>query len=177
MRGLLFLGLFIGIPLIEIALFVQIGGRIGIVWTIVIVIATAMAGTALLRMQGLAVMNDARRTLDAGGVPVDSLIDGLFLLIAGILLLTPGFLTDAVGFLFFVPPFRRGLGRWLWRQAAKSGNVHFHHMKRGGSSDGRSGGIVIEGEVVDEARDKSDEDENKPDIVERDSDPDSPWRR
>lgn len=185
MRGILLLALFIGIPLIEIALFVQIGGRIGILWTIVIVIATAIAGTYLLRLQGLAVMNQARRTMEAGGVPVESLIDGLFLLIAGILLLTPGFLTDFIGFLFFLPPVRHSLGRRLWALAARSGSVHFHNIHPGGGSSpnqrpgqgrhpdagAKTKGIIIEGEIVE-----SDLQPEEPANSNAEDDPDSPWR-
>ncbi len=186
MRGLAFLALFIGVPLIEIALFVQIGGRIGITWTIVIVIATAMAGTALLRMQGLAVMRQAQDTMEAGGVPVESLIDGLFLLIAGILLLTPGFLTDFVGFLFFIPPVRRSLGRYLWARVAKSGNVGFSSSRGGGrgpTTASPPGGVVIEGEIVEEifspgeAGDPEDGTSSGDTPKTGDSKPDSPWRQ
>jgi UPF0716 protein FxsA len=189
MRGLWLPAIFIGIPLIEIALFVQIGGRIGLGWTIFIVVATAIAGTALLKMQGLSVMNRAQDAMNAGEMPVESLIDALFLLIAGILLLTPGFLTDLIGFLFFIPPVRQNLGRFLWRQIAKSGSIHFQEVRSGGTTGGRrpgqpgsAGGPIIDGEIIE-----STTTETEPDAVTDGEDlkqakinqskTDSPWRQ
>ena len=117
--GLILLILFIAVPLIEIALFIQIGGAIGLWPTLAVVIITALLGSAALRMQGLAVMNRARHQMDQGELPARELFDGFCLVIAGALLLTPGFFTDAVGALLFIPPFRdlmrRVLGDYMRR--------------------------------------------------------------
>ena len=99
----------IAVPLIEIALFVVIGGQIGLLATIAVVVATAVAGTMLLRHQGLAALEKARRSAEAGELPVAALVDAVFLFVAGLLLLTPGFLTDAFGLALFVPPLRGAL--------------------------------------------------------------------
>ena len=100
-------------PLIEIAVFIEVGGWIGLWPTIAIVILTAMIGTALLRAQGIATLNRARQQMDRGALPARELFDGLCLLFAGALLLTPGFVTDAVGFLLFVPPVRDSIRGFL----------------------------------------------------------------
>ncbi|CAN0382635.1 unnamed protein product [Discosporangium mesarthrocarpum] len=117
--AILLLAMFIAIPIIEIGLFIEIGGWIGLWPTLGIVIVTAFAGTTLLRLQGLAVLRRAQESTARNELPVQEVFDGLCLLIAGVLLLTPGFFTDAVGFLLFVPPFRRfaavSVGRWLVR--------------------------------------------------------------
>ena len=117
--AILLLAMFIAIPIIEIGLFIEIGGRIGLWPTLAIVIMTAFAGTTLLRLQGLAVLQRVQESTARNELPVQEVFDGLCLLIAGILLLTPGFFTDAAGFLLFVPPFRRfaasAIGRWLIR--------------------------------------------------------------
>lgn len=188
MRGLWLLSIFIGIPLIEIALFVQVGGQIGLAWTIVIVVATAIAGTMLLRMQGLAVMGRAQDAMRAGDVPVESLIDGLFLLIAGILLLTPGFLTDFIGFLFFVPAVRQTIGQFLWSRIVQSGSVHVSGFggKRPTNDprhDARPGtGPIIEGEIIRDSSAAPDSG-NKPEpgideqITTIEPRPGSPWRQ
>ena len=97
------------VPIIEIALFILIGGEIGLGWTLAMILVTAIAGTALLRVQGFAVMDRIRSETRAGRVPGRELAHGLMLLLAGVLLLTPGFFTDALGFLLFLPPLRDGI--------------------------------------------------------------------
>ena len=134
--AILLLAMFIAIPIIEIGLFIEIGGWIGLWPTLGIVIVTAFAGTTLLRLQGLAVLQRAQQATARNELPVQEVFDGLCLLIAGILLLTPGFFTDTVGFLLFVPPFRRfaasAIGRWLVR----SGKIS---VSAGGFSGGPPG--------------------------------------
>lgn len=103
--------LFLTVPVIEIAVFIQVGGFIGLWPTLAIVILTAIAGTSLLRAQGLKVAQDAQAAIEAGNLPMEPVLHGVFLLAAGLLLLTPGFVTDAVGFLLFVPAIRLWLGR------------------------------------------------------------------
>jgi len=115
--GLILFALFLGIPLAEIALFVVIGGRIGVLATIAIVIVTAIAGAWLVRRQGLETLNRARADIERNVVPAGAMSEGLAILVAGAFLLTPGFLTDTIGFALLVPPVRRSLiaaiGNWL----------------------------------------------------------------
>ena len=99
---------FIAIPLIEIAVFIHVGDLIGLWWTLAVVIATALGGTAMLRNQGVAVLYRAKKHLEKGIMPIREAFDGLCLLIAGALLLTPGFVTDIFGGLLFLPLTRHG---------------------------------------------------------------------
>ena len=92
--GFVLLAAFIGVPLIEIALFIQVGGIIGLWPTIAVVIFTAVAGAALLRHQGLGALSRLQESLERGEAPLDPVFDGFCLLAAGMLLLTPGFFTD-----------------------------------------------------------------------------------
>ena len=133
------LAAFIAVPVIEIALFIQVGGWIGLWPTIAIVIVTAFAGTSLLRLQGLAVLQRVQESLGRNELPVGEVFNGLCLLVAGVLLLTPGFFTDALGFLLFVPAFRRIAGMAVWRWLARNGKVTMSAGSFGGSP-GRSGG-------------------------------------
>ena len=96
----------VAVPIIEIALFIQVGGWIGLWPTIAIVIATALLGTLLLRQQGFAALNDLQSRLEEGRDPLGALAHGAMILIAGIVLLTPGFFTDIIGFLLLIPPVR-----------------------------------------------------------------------
>ena len=97
---------FIGVPLIEIALFIQVGGLVGLWPTLAIVVLTAVIGTMLLRRQGLAEVSRLRAALDGKGDPTGPLVHGALILFAGAVLLTPGFFTDAIGFALLVPPVR-----------------------------------------------------------------------
>jgi len=98
--------LFVAIPLIEIALFIKVGGFLGLWPTLGIVVATAFLGTWLVRAQGAAAMNRLRGSFSQLQDPTQPLADGAMILFAGALLLTPGFFTDAFGFLLLFPPFR-----------------------------------------------------------------------
>ncbi len=98
---------FILIPLIEIALFIQVGGWLTLWPTLAVVLLTAVIGTMLVRWQGLRVLEDLRREQQALRDPLSPLAHGAMLLIAGMLLLMPGFFTDAVGFLLLIPALRR----------------------------------------------------------------------
>lgn len=98
--------LFIGMPLLEIAVFIQVGSVIGVWPTIALTIATAVAGSFLLRAQGLATLLRARAQLDQGQLPAREMFDGVCLVLAGGLLVLPGFVTDTLGLLLFLPPCR-----------------------------------------------------------------------
>jgi UPF0716 protein FxsA len=108
---LLVLAALIGVPLLEIALFIEVGGRIGLGPTLALIVLTAVLGVAILRWQGIGMMLRAQRLLAAGSLPVVEVFEGLCLVIAGVLLLIPGFFTDAVGALLLLPPVRRALYR------------------------------------------------------------------
>ena len=94
------------IPIAEIATFIAVGGAIGIGWTLLLILVTAIIGTFLLRAQGMGLIARIQNEVRAGRVPARELVHGLMLLLAGVLLLTPGFVTDAIGFSLFVPPVR-----------------------------------------------------------------------
>ena len=100
---------FLLVPLIEIGLFIQIGGLIGLWPTLGIVILTAILGTYLVRSQGIAALNNLRGSFSRLEDPSEPLAHGAMILLAGALLLTPGFFTDAVGFALLAPPIRSAL--------------------------------------------------------------------
>ncbi len=186
--------LFIAVPIIEIALFIELGGWLGLWPTLGLVVLTAIIGTTLMRQQGMSVLADAQQKMAQGEPPVASLFHGLCLLLAGVLLVTPGFFTDVVGFLLLVPPVRLALGLWLWRFLQSRGAVHIHPSQNrpgqnyaGQNHDGR--GAVIDGEYSDVSQP---EDQSKPGpqaspeadsktdsrtpSIEGKANPNSPWR-
>jgi UPF0716 protein FxsA len=107
--------IFLIVPLLEIAAFVLVGSRIGVLATLGMVLFTAVVGSVLLRVQGFGLLRRIQAETDAGRVPGRELVHGAMILLAGFLLLLPGFVTDAVGFLLFVPAFRD----WMWRALAR----------------------------------------------------------
>ena len=100
---------FLVIPTAEIYLLIQIGQFIGAGWTIFGVVATAVIGAWLIRIQGILTLHRGVESLRRKEVPAIELIEGLFLLICAALLITPGFVTDSIGFLCLVTPVRRAL--------------------------------------------------------------------
>ena len=119
--------IFIIVPLIEITLFIKIGGWLTLWPTLAIVIGTAMLGTALVRHQGAKAMDDLRRSFSELSDPSVPLAHGAMILLAGALLITPGFLTDTIGLLLLVPPIRSALMRWAGR------NIKVDRVVMGGS--------------------------------------------
>lgn len=107
---------FLTIPILEIYLLFQVGGIIGAGWTILIVIGTAILGASLLRQQGLATWTRLTQSIAQGQLPPTVLVEGILLLLSGAFLLTPGFFTDAIGFLFLMPPVRMLFARYLLRR-------------------------------------------------------------
>jgi UPF0716 protein FxsA len=141
---ILFIAL-VATPMVEIAAFIVIGERIGLIPTLATVVLTAVAGTWLLRRQGFAVLRRVEQSMARQELPVAALFDGLCLLVAGLLLLTPGFVTDAIGLALFVPPLRRALQAAIWRYLRARGHIE---AEAGFDDDG---GGVVEGEyrVID----------------------------
>jgi UPF0716 protein FxsA len=108
--------LLVGVPILEIALFIEVGGWLGLWPTLAIVVATALAGTLMLRAQGFAALADLQRRLDRGEDPSATLAHGALILVSGVLLLTPGFFTDAVGLAFLLPPVRSAVLRFAGKR-------------------------------------------------------------
>lgn len=105
--------LFVGLPMIEIYVLIQVGQRIGAWSTIALLVAIAAVGSALLRRQGLATLATVQAAMARGELPASALMEGLVLVIAGVLMVTPGFVTDLAGFVCLLPPVRSALARGL----------------------------------------------------------------
>ncbi len=148
--------LFVSVPIIEIAVFIEVGGIIGLWWTIGIVILTAIIGTAMLRHQGISILFRIRENLEADRIPVREMFDGICLVVAGALLLTPGFFTDAVGFVLLIPPLRLVIAGAVARKIMENADVRFHagthpgpgprHGPGVNPTAGAGNGPVIDGE-------------------------------
>lgn len=118
--------LFLIVPVLDLALLVAVGERVGFWPTVAVVVLTALVGSTLARREGVAAWQRVQARLGDGGLPGPELIDGLIILISGALLLTPGFLTDVAGLLGLLPPTRAAARRALRRRferAVQSGSV------------------------------------------------------
>ena len=99
--------IFIGIPIIEVILFIKVGKHIGLWNTIFIIIITGIIGAILVKTQGITTLNKALKEIQLNKIPIFSIFEGITILIAGAFLLTPGFLTDALGGVLLIPKTRK----------------------------------------------------------------------
>jgi len=103
---------FLAVPFAEVVVFM--GRRIG--WTVLLSVATTLAGVALVARQGPGELARCRTELSRGVLPGKEIANSVMILVAAALLLTPGFLTDTAGFCLLVPPIREALGKWALKR-------------------------------------------------------------
>lgn len=139
---------FIVVSVLEVWLLTWVGTRIGIGWTVAILIAEAVLGSWLLQREGRKAWAALWDALSLGRMPSGQLADAALVLVGGILLILPGFVTDVFGLIFLIPatrPYaRRVLGFTIARQSAWSSTPS-------AASSAFNTGTVISGETVDEA--------------------------
>jgi UPF0716 protein FxsA len=112
---LLLIVLFILVPIAELYVIVKVGELIGILPTLILLLADALLGSLLLRHQGRGAWRRFNEALAARRFPGREVVDGVLIVIGGTLLLTPGFLTDVGGLFLLIPP-TRALARRLLRR-------------------------------------------------------------
>ncbi len=105
MRAFLFLLLLF--PLIELAVLIKVGSAIGVLPTLLLIIGSAVLGSVLLRVAGVATAWRARERLARGELPEQEMLEGLLIAVGGGLLLLPGFISDLFGLLCLLPFTRR----------------------------------------------------------------------
>ena len=117
MNTLLLIILFV--PLIEIYLFIQIGGQIGAFNTILIILLTAVVGIYFVRLQGLNTLRSGVTQLYRNQIPIYEMMSGAALAVAALLLIIPGFATDVLGFLLILPFTRNLIFKYLGKKYKK----------------------------------------------------------
>ncbi|MEE8392948.1 MAG: FxsA family protein [Rhodospirillales bacterium] len=148
--------LLIAVPIVEIMVLIDVGEGIGLWPTMAAVILTAMVGSALLRHQGLSVMERARQSLEQNRFPADEVFDGVCVLVAGAMLLIPGFITDVAGLMLFLPFLRTALKRIIGRRILASGQFSTPQTGPAGRGDlTANSGVIIEGEYHEVASEKT----------------------
>ena len=114
---------------LEISTFVEIGGEIGVLLTLIGIFVTGAIGIWLLRTQGRVVMASLQKQVARGEAPLASIADSLSLLLGAVLMLIPGYVSDAMGLMMFVPGIRTLVGTMLMKNVGKA--VRFGFMGRG----------------------------------------------
>ena len=122
------------IPLVELYLIIEVGSHIGALWTVLLVVGTAVIGVQLLRLQGFNTLKRAQENMARGSMPAMEMMEGIILAVGGALLITPGFLTDTLGFLCLIPITRQA----LIRRFIKLSSVQMHGFS--GQHSGQSFG-------------------------------------
>jgi UPF0716 protein FxsA len=103
--------LLIGLPLAEIATFIQVGQWLGLGPTLALVLLAGLAGIVVIRHQSLATLGAVRAALARNQMPAAELADAAAVLIAGLLLILPGFISDVAAILLLVRPLRHAIFR------------------------------------------------------------------
>ena len=117
MNTLLLIILFV--PLIEIYLFIQIGGLIGAFYTILIILLTAVVGIFFVRLQGISTLKSGVTQLYQNQIPIYEMMSGAALAFAALLLIIPGFATDLIGFLLIIPITRNIIFKFFSKRYTK----------------------------------------------------------
>ena len=97
----------IGVPIIEIYLFIKVGSQVGALNTILLIFVTAFFGIVYARYEGFNTLRSAMSQIVKNELPVYEIICGAALTFAALLLILPGFATDFLGLLIIFPPTRK----------------------------------------------------------------------
>jgi UPF0716 protein FxsA len=122
--------LFIAVPIIELAVIIQVGQVLGLWPTLGLLVADSILGAALMRSQSRAAWRRFNEALAARRPPAREVLDGALVIFGGALLLTPGFVTDIFGLIFLLPPTRALVRAVLMRRLAHGMVVRFGPLGR-----------------------------------------------
>ena len=142
-------------PVVELYLLIKIGQVFGAMETVLLVIVMGLAGAALARSQGLAVVRQFQEASRKGEMPADPILDGLLVVAGGALLVTPGVLTDLLGLALVAPPTRRYFREFIKSRitmSLRTGGGFYYYSGPGGYHQGGpdiSGGDKKDNDVID----------------------------
>lgn len=111
--ALLLVLVFVVVPILELAVIIQVGQAIGAWETLALLVGISIVGAWLVKREGIGAWRRVNDAVGQGRVPAGEILDGFLVLFAGALLLTPGFLTDALGLVLLIPPTRAVVRRVL----------------------------------------------------------------
>lgn len=128
------LALILGLPLIEISLYVTVGAWLGLWLTLAIVIGTAVFGIWLIRSQGERAQRDLKVALQTRSNPTYALASDVLIVVAGALLVLPGFFADVCGIVLLLPPVRHAVMRLAERRARAAVTAHLYSAAKAAAS-------------------------------------------
>ena len=112
------------LPFVEIAIFVAVALKLGVLAALALTILTSFAGMAVIRNAGA---TDVQRVRTAFGERSISRVEldgrGFLTVLGGFLLVLPGFLTDILGALLLLPPMQYAIGAALRRAVGRMGRA------------------------------------------------------
>lgn len=135
--------LFFIATLIEIALFITLGGWMGLWLSFAVILGTAVLGAALLRLQGGRAAAELRLAMERRGDPAAPMAHHVLIALAAVLLILPGFMGDMIGLILLIPPVRSALIAQVTRRATARSGMHY------GTRQAHRPDIVIDGEFID----------------------------
>ncbi|NRD72425.1 FxsA family protein [Shewanella sp. VB17] len=168
---LVFIVIFILVPVIELNVLIQVGDALGSLTTVGLVFLTAIVGVSLVRSQGISTLMQVQQKLARGEAPGQEIVEGMMLAVAGLLLLIPGFVTDTIGLLLLTPMTRIPVAGFIYKKmqvkvAANGGfqggfgqgnHSPFGHPPPNNKSNNPEGGDTFDGDFEH----KSDTDEHR----------------
>ncbi|EJF79333.1 phage T7 F exclusion suppressor FxsA [Candidatus Bartonella washoeensis] len=134
----LFIIFILGALLVEIAGFIFVGKEIGILATLSLIILTTIAGSILLRIQGLSLLKNIQREVIQEHKLENNIINDAFIIIGAILLILPGFVSDILGILFLIKPIRP----FVWYLFSSFRNKMNTHPKNNTNAQNESEKII-----------------------------------
>ena len=114
----MFVLVLIGVPVVEVFVFIEVGHAIGWLLAVVMLLGTSVLGVRLLRIQGRSAVERVSRAVSEHRAPARAAIDGALGFLGGALLAVPGFVTDVLGAWLIFSPTRALTRRWLSRRYA-----------------------------------------------------------
>ena len=132
--------LFIGLPALEIYLFIEVGGQIGALNTLALIFFTAIVGLYFAKLQGIQTLKSGMVNVYQNKIPIYEMISGASIAIAALLLIVPGFFTDTIGFLLLIPFTRKILVSFL----VKNKNISSRQEDK----------KTLDGEIIEDKKDE-----------------------
>ena len=130
--------IFIGLPTLEIFLFIKIGGKLGALNTVALIFLTAIIGVYFAKLQGIQTLKSGMVNMYQNKMPIYEIMSGASIAVAALLLIIPGFFTDIIGFFLLIPFTRKIIFALALNNKSKSKNQN----------------DVINGEIVDKKKDE-----------------------
>ena len=119
------------LPLLELAVFIVVGNMAGFGFAILLMIATSVWGTSILRNGGISQVSQFMQHWQQGNHQLPEGVDKFITIVCGVLLLLPGFITDVIGVLLLIPNIRKFALDWLQRK----GILNPKHMSQTNAID------------------------------------------